>query len=339
MEEDLRRLEAEATALLEAAADLRALEEARVKVFGKQGLVTVGLPQMKDVPAQLRPVIGKLANQVKQSVQGCFDARLAALEAAGKAAAGAARRFDPTLPGRLALPGRKHPLTLIWEDLVDIFTGFGFSVAEGPEVELSYYNFTALAIPEDHPARDGRDSFYIQGTTVLRTETSAVQIRTMETQEPPVRIIAPGRVYRRDAVDATHCHTFHQCEGLLVDRDVSFGDLKGILYATAQELYGEGAIVRFTPDYFPFTEPSAQMAIWYGREGICRDPNDPDARWLEVLGCGMVDPQVLANVGYDSETYTGFAFGVGMERLAMLKYGVDDIRLFFEGDLRFTGQF
>ena len=339
MEEDLRRLEAEATALLSAAADARSLEEARVKVFGKQGLLTVGLPQMKDVPAELRPVIGKLANQVKQTVQACFDERREALEAAAKAAAGAARRFDPTLPGRLPVPGRKHPLTLIWEDLVDIFTGFGFAVAEGPEVELSYYNFTALAIPEDHPARDGRDSFYIRGNTVLRTETSAVQIRTMETQEPPVRIIAPGRVYRRDAVDATHCHTFHQCEGLLVDRDVSFGDLKGILYATAQELYGEGAIVRFTPDYFPFTEPSAQMAIWRGPEGICTDPDDPAGHWLEILGCGMVDPQVLANVGYDSERYTGFAFGVGLERLAMLRWGIDDIRLFFENDLRFLNQF
>ncbi len=212
-------------------------------------------------------------------------------------------------------------------------------MAEGPEVELSYYNFTALAIPEDHPVRDGRDSFFITDDVVLRTETSAVQIRTMETQEPPVRIIAPGRVYRRDAVDATHCHTFHQCEGLLVDRDVSFGDLKGILFATAEELYGEGVIARFTPDYFPFTEPSAQMAIWYGRDGVCRDPEDPSARWLEVLGCGMVDPQVLANVGYDPDEYSGFAFGVGMERLAMLKYGIDDIRLFFDGDVRFGRQF
>jgi phenylalanyl-tRNA synthetase alpha chain len=339
MEDKLRALRAEAEALLAAAGEARQLEEARVKVFGKSGLLTLGLPQMKDVPPEQRRDVGRLSNDIRQSLQAAFDERKEHLEEVARHARQAARRFDPTLPGRLALPGRKHPLTLIQDDLIDIFTGFGFTVAEGPEVELSYYNFTALAIPEDHPARDGRDSFYVSADVVLRTETSAVQIRTMETHEPPVRIIAPGRVYRRDAVDATHCHTFHQCEGLLVDEGVSFADLKGILYAAAQELYGEGVIVRFTPDYFPFTEPSAQMAIWYGREGICRDAGDPEARWLEVLGCGMVDPQVLANVGYDSERYTGFAFGVGMERLAMLKYGVDDIRLFFENDLRFLSQF
>jgi phenylalanyl-tRNA synthetase alpha chain len=339
MEARLLELEAEAQGVLASAGDLRALDEARVRLFGKQGLLTLGLPSMKDVPADQRPVIGKLANRVKQGVEAAFEARRAELVEAQRQREAAARRWDPTLPGRLALPGRRHPLELIREDLIDIFTGFGFTVAEGPEVELSYYNFTALAIPEEHPARDSRDSFYVSDDVVLRTETSAVQIRTMETHEPPVRIIAPGRVYRRDAVDATHCHTFHQCEGLLVDEGISFADLKGILYAAAQELYGEGVIVRFTPDYFPFTEPSAQMAIWYGKQGICRNPDDPEARWLEVLGCGMVDPQVLANVGYDSERYTGFAFGVGMDRLAMLKYGIDDIRLFFENDLRFLAQF
>jgi phenylalanyl-tRNA synthetase alpha chain len=339
MEDRLRALEAEAAALLAAADDLAGLEEARIRVFGKQGLLTLGLPSMKDVPPEQRPLLGKLANQVKRAVTTAYETRRQVLELNLRLAAAAARRFDPSLPGRLPLPGRRHPLSLIREDLIEIFAGFGFTVAEGPEVELSYYNFTALAIPEEHPARDGRDSFYVAGDVVLRTETSAVQIRTMETHEPPVRIIAPGRVYRRDAVDATHCHTFHQCEGLLVDEGVSFGDLKGILYAAAQELYGQGVIVRFTPDYFPFTEPSAQMAIWYGQGGICRDPADPTARWLEVLGCGMVDPQVLANVGYDSERFTGFAFGVGMERLAMLKYGIDDIRLFFENDLRFLNQF
>lgn len=339
MEARLLELEAQALAALAAASDPRSLEEARVAILGKKGLLTLGLPAMKDVPGDLRPVIGKLINRIKQGVEATLEARRTELDEEERQRAAAANRLDVTLPGRLAVPGRRHPLQLICDELVDIFTGFGFSVAEGPEVELSYYNFTALAIPEEHPARDGRDSFYIDGDVVLRTETSAVQVRYMETHEPPVRIIAPGRVYRRDAVDATHCHTFHQCEGLLVDEGVSFGDLKGTLYAMAQELYGEGVLLRFTPDYFPFTEPSAQMAIWYGKEGICRDPDDPQARWLEVLGCGMVDPQVLANVGYDSERYTGFAFGVGMERLAMLKYGIDDIRLFFENDLRFLSQF
>lgn len=339
MEEKLRELRQAALELIRGAHDAKSMDEVRARIFGKQGLLATGLPKMAEVPAELKRVIGQLSNEVRGEVQTAFDELRTRLEAAARAQADGARRYDPTLPGRLALPGRRHPLTIIWEDLVDIFTGFGFDVAEGPEVELSYYNFTALAIPEDHPVRDGRDSFFITDDVVLRTETSAVQIRTMETQEPPVRIIAPGRVYRRDAVDATHCHTFHQCEGLLVDRDVSFGDLKGILFATAEELYGEGVIARFTPDYFPFTEPSAQMAIWYGRDGVCRDPEDPSARWLEVLGCGMVDPQVLANVGYDPDEYTGFAFGVGMERLAMLKYGIDDIRLFFDGDVRFGRQF
>jgi len=339
MEEKLRELEQSARAVLDAAGDLKALEQARIAVFGKKGMLATGLPDMKDVSQEDRPLVGKLRNSITKSLEACFEERTAILKNAAQAAAQDERRLDVTLPGRVPVPGRRHPLTLVLNELVEIFAGFGFTVADGPEVELGYYNFTALAIPEDHPARDDRDSFYVNRDVVLRTETSAVQIRTMETTEPPVRIIAPGRVYRRDAVDATHCHTFHQVEGLLVDKGVSFADLKGTLYAFAKELFGPGVIVRFTPDYFPFTEPSAQMGIWMGNEGISSDPDDPNAKWLEILGCGMVDPQVLANVGYDSETYTGFAFGVGLERLAILKYGIDDIRLFFENDLRFLAQF
>lgn len=339
MEEKLRALQAEAGAVLAAAGTPAELEAARVQVFGKKGLLANGLPQMRDVEPADRPVVGKLANAIKQQLEAQFEARQAEVEAAARQTARAAAELDITLPGRIPLPGRRHPLTVVLEDLIDIFTGLGFTVADGPEVELSYYNFTALAIPEDHPARDDRDSFYIGDDIVLRTETSAVQIRTMETHEPPIRIIAPGRVYRRDAVDATHCHTFHQVEGLLVDEGISFADLKGTLYALATELFGDGVIVRFTPDYFPFTEPSAQMGIWRGPDGISLSLDDPDGRWLEILGCGMVDPQVLANVGYDSEKYTGFAFGVGLERLAILKYGIEDIRLFFENDLRFLAQF
>ncbi len=340
MEEKLRAVAAEARAILAAADDLKALEEARVRVFGKKGLLTVNLPAMNEVPAEQRPQLGKLRNEITGELNALLGERKSALEELARAATRAADRFDASMPGRVPLPGRRHPLTLVLHELVDIFCGLGFHVADGPEVELAYYNFTALAIPEDHPARDGRDSFYTQGGgVVLRTETSAVQIRHMETHEPPVRIIAPGRVYRRDAVDATHCHTFHQVEGLLVDEGISFAHLKATLYALARELFGEGVILRFTPDYFPFTEPSAQMAIWRGPEGISTDPDDPDGRWLEILGCGMVDPQVLANVGYDSERWTGFAFGVGLERLAILKYGIDDIRLFTENDLRFLAQF
>lgn len=339
MEDRLRALEAEARDLLAAPADLRELEEARVRVFGKKGVLTVGLPDMKHVPVEERPLVGKLRNAILKELEALFEARKVELAEQARQQAESERELDVTLPGRVPRPGRRHPLTLVLNELVDIFAGFGFTIADGPEVELSYYNFTALAIPEDHPARDDRDSFYVTDEVVLRTETSAVQVRYMETHEPPVRIIAPGRVYRRDAVDATHCHTFHQVEGLLVDQGVSFGDLKGTLYALARELFGEGVICRFTPDFFPFTEPSAQMAIWRGREGISTDPADPNGRWLEVLGCGMVDPQVLANVGYDSERFTGYAFGVGLERLAILKYGIDDIRLFFENDLRFLAQF
>lgn len=339
MEQRLRSLEAEAREVILAATDLAQLEQARVRVFGKKGLLATGLPDMREVPEADRPLVGRLRNSITRGLETLFAERRAAIENAARAAARAMRALDVTLPGRVALPGRRHPLTLVLEELVDIFTGFGFQVADGPEVELSYYNFTALAIPEDHPARDDRDSFYVTPEIVLRTETSAVQVRYMETHDPPVRIIAPGRVYRRDAVDATHCHTFHQVEGLLVDEGVSFADLKGTLYALARELFGPGVIARFTPDFFPFTEPSAQMSIWRGADGISSDPHDPNGRWLEILGCGMVDPQVLANVGYDSERYTGFAFGVGLERLAILKFGIDDIRAFFENDLRLLAQF
>jgi len=225
------------------------------------------------------------------------------------------------------------------DEIVDIFVGMGFTVVEGPEVELEYYNFIALNIPPDHPARDDHDSFFITDHILLRTETSAVQIRTMETQEPPVRIIAPGRVYRRDAVDATHSHTFHQVEGLLVDEHISFGDLKGVLQVFAQKMFGQDVRMRFRPDYFPFTEPSAEASISCFSCGGGGCPLCKFTGWIEILGSGMVHPQVLENVGYDSERYTGFAFGMGLERLAMLKYGITDIRLFFENDLRFLQQF
>ncbi len=339
MEAVLRALEADAAAVIAAADGPEALEQARIRVFGKKGLLAAGLPDMRAVPADQKRHVGQLRNEITRALEAAFEQRRQAVEAAAAARSAAAQRLDVTLPGRIRAPGRHHPLEVVRRELIEIFCGLGFSVVDGPEVELAYFNFTALAIPEDHPARDDRDSFYVTDDVVLRTETSAVQIRTMETHEPPVRIIAPGRVYRRDAVDATHCHTFHQVEGLLVDEGVSFADLKGTLYAFCAELFGEGVIVRFTPDYFPFTEPSAQMGVWWAGDGISTDPADPRGRWLELGGMGMVDPQVLDNVGYDSERYTGFAFGLGIDRMAMLKYGIDDIRLFFENDLRFLSQF
>jgi len=339
MEAEIQQVEAEALACIAAAGDLAALEQVRQAVFGRRGLLASRLPDMKNVPPEQRPLVGRRRNEVQQAVQAAFEARRAELEKAAAEAARRAEELDVTLPGRLLRRGRKHPLTLVLEEIVDIFVGMGFSVAEGPEVELEYYNFIALNIPPDHPARDDHDSFYITDHLLLRTETSAVQIRTMEKQDPPVRIIAPGRVYRRDAVDATHTHTFHQVEGLLVDEHITFGDLKGTLHSFARAMFGADVRMRFRPDHFPFTEPSAEASISCfacggSGCGLCKQTG-----WIEVLGCGMVHPQVLENCGYDSERLTGYAFGMGLERLAMLKYGIPDIRLFFENDLRFLRQF
>jgi phenylalanyl-tRNA synthetase alpha chain len=339
MEAELNQVQAEATASIATAEDLAALEQVRQAVLGKRGLLATRLPDMKNVPPEQRPMIGRQRNEIQQAVQAAFDARRAELEAAAEEAARKAEELDVTLPGRAPRRGRKHPLTLVLDEIVDIFVGLGFTVAEGPEVELEYYNFIALNIPPDHPARDDHDSFYVTDHLLLRTETSAVQIRTMEMQEPPVRIIAPGRVYRRDAVDATHTHTFHQVEGLWVDEHVTFGDLKGTLHAFARQMFGADVRMRFRPDHFPFTEPSAEASISCfacggSGCGLCKQTG-----WIEILGCGMVHPQVLENCGYDSEQLTGYAFGMGLERLAMLKYGIPDIRLFFENDLRFLRQF
>jgi len=339
MEEELRQVQAEAEALIRGAADLKALEQVRHAVLGKKGLLATRLPDMAQVPKDQRPLIGRLRNEIQKGVQAVFEARREELETQAQAAAQKAEELDVTLPGRAPRLGRRHPLTLVLEEIIDIFVGMGFVVAEGPEVELEYYNFIALNIPPEHPARDDHDSFYITDDLLLRTETSAVQIRTMETQEPPVRIIAPGRVYRRDAVDATHSHTFHQVEGLLVDERITFGDLKGTLHAFARQMFGSEVRMRFRPDHFPFTEPSAEASISCfscGGEGcsLCKRTG-----WIEILGCGMVHPQVLENCGYDSEALTAFAFGMGLERLAMLKYGIPDMRMFFENDLRLLRQF
>jgi phenylalanyl-tRNA synthetase alpha chain len=323
---------------IERAATRRDLEEARVRYLGKKGALTLLLRALPDLPAAERPVVGREANLAKAEIESVLESRLAALESLERRARLAADRPDLTLPGRRVVPGRLHPLTQVHDEIVDVFTGMGFAVVEGPEVELDYYNFEALNIPKDHPARDMQDTFYVGGEILLRTHTSPMQIRTMERQKPPVRIIVPGRVYRRDA-DITHSPVFHQVEGLAVDRGISMADLKGTLELFARELFGADSRIRFRPSFFPFTEPSAEVDVlcFLCKGGGCRVCKA--SGWLEILGSGMVHPRILQAMGYDTEEVTGWAFGMGIERVAMLRYGIDDIRLLFENDLRFLSQF
>jgi phenylalanyl-tRNA synthetase alpha chain len=314
------------------------LERVRVKYLGKKGVLTQLLRSMPALLPDERPVVGREANEAKAEIEAELARRLAAVTRAARRARLAAEHVDLTLPGRRIEPGGTHPLSRVLDEIVDVFVGLGFAVAEGPEVELDYYNFEALNIPPDHPARDMQDTFYVSDEVLLRTHTSPVQIRTMLAQKPPVRIICPGTVYRRDA-DITHSPMFHQVEGLAVDREISMADLKGTLDLFARELFGPDSQIRFRPSFFPFTEPSAEVDVrcFLCKGGGCRVCKGTG--WLEILGCGMVHPQVFRNVGYDPEAVTGWAFGMGVERVAMLKYGVDDIRLFFENDLRFLAQF
>ncbi|HEY7602378.1 MAG TPA: phenylalanine--tRNA ligase subunit alpha, partial [Methylomirabilota bacterium] len=304
---------------IERAATRRDLEEARVRYLGKKGTLTLLLRALPDLPAAERPVVGREANLAKAEIESVLEARLAGLERLERGARLAADRPDLTLPGRRVMPGRLHPLTQVHDEIVDVFTGMGFAVVEGPEVELDYYNFEALNIPKDHPARDMQDTFYVGGEILLRTHTSPMQIRTMERQKPPVRIIVPGRVYRRDA-DITHSPVFHQVEGLAVDRGISMADLKGTLELFARELFGADSRIRFRPSFFPFTEPSAEVDVlcFLCKGGGCRVCKA--SGWLEILGSGMVHPRILQAMGYDTEEVTGWAFGMGIERVAMLRY-------------------
>ena len=323
---------------IERATTRRDLDEVRVKYLGKRGTLTQLLRALPRLPPAERPIVGKEANAAKAGLESELEARQVLLEGLERRARLAGDRPDLTLPGRRVVPGALHPLTQVHDEIVDVFTGMGFAVAEGPEVELDFYNFEALNIPKDHPARDMQDTFYVGGEVLLRTHTSPVQIRTMERQKPPVRIICPGRVYRRDA-DITHSPVFHQVEGLAVDRGISMGDLKGTLALFARELFGPDSRIRFRPSFFPFTEPSAEVDVlcFLCKGGGCRVCKQ--SGWLEILGSGMVHPRILRAMGYDTEEVTGWAFGMGIERVAMLRYGVDDIRLFFENDLRFLSQF
>lgn len=329
---DLSQIVAQARQEIRNAGDLAAIETLRVRYLGRKSVLTEQMKRLGSLPADERPLFGKAVNDAKEALSSLIEARHAELERNAIALRLAKERVDVTLPGRGERPGGLHPVTLTLNRVIALFGQLGFEVAEGPEIEDDYHNFTALNIPAHHPARAMHDTFYFDAHTLLRTHTSPVQIRAMERRKPPMRIIAPGRVYRCD-YDQTHSPMFHQVEGLLVDDRVSFADLKGLLAEFLRVFFEvEELQMRFRPSYFPFTEPSAEVDI--------RLPTEHGhSGWLEVLGCGMVHPNVFASVGIDSERYTGLAFGLGVERLAMLRYGVNDLRLFFENDLRFLTQF
>lgn len=338
MKEKLNLLKQKALQNLTQSQSLNELNELRIKFLGKKGELTQILRGMLELSPEERPAIGKLANEIKEDLEREFSQKILELKQQLKSKKLEEERIDVTIPSKVVL-GHKHPLTLVMDEIREIFIGLGYEVVEGPEIELDYYNFEALNTPKDHPARDVQDTFYITDEILLRTQTSPVQVRTMEKRKPPLKIIAPGRVYRSDAVDATHSPMFHQVEGLTIGENITMGDLKGTLVAFARDMFGRDRKARFRPHYFPFTEPSAEMdisCIACQGEGcrICKYTG-----WLEILGCGMVHPNVLENVGYDPEKVNGFAFGMGIERIAMLKYGINDMRLFYENNLRFLEQF
>jgi phenylalanyl-tRNA synthetase alpha chain len=338
MKDKLEALLSQAVKELSGISTEEALHEVRVRFLGRKGDLTALMKGIGALPPEERPLMGQVVNEVRDKLDEKFDTALINIRAARKAQKLKEERIDVTLPGRRISLGTKHPITLVIEEIIDIFAGLGFQVAEGPEIELDYYNFEALNFPKDHPARDMQDTFFIGENLLLRTHTSPVQIRTMLKHAPPLRIIAPGTVYRCDS-DATHSPMFHQIEGLLVDKGITFGDLKGILTIFVNQCFGKGTGVRLRPSFFPFTEPSAEVdiacVICKGKGcRVCKNSG-----WLEILGAGMVDPEVYRHVHYDPESVSGFAFGMGIERIAMLKYGINDMRLLFENDLRFLGQF
>jgi len=334
----IEQLQADALAEVGAASDLSGLDRVRVRYLGKSGLLTAQLKQLGRLPKEERPMAGQAINQAKVRLQRAIEARKSGLEQDALTKRLAAERIDVTLPGRGQRPGGLHPVTRTLQRIERLFANAGFSVAEGPEIEDDFHNFEALNIPAHHPARAMHDTFYFDQHLLLRTHTSPVQIRVMKDAEPPLKIIAPGRVYRCDS-DLTHTPMFHQVEGFLVDQQASFADLKGVLYDFLTRFFERELRLRFRPSYFPFTEPSAEVdieCVMCGGDG-CRVCGH--SGWLEVLGCGMIHPEVFRHVGIDDEKFTGYAFGMGVERLAMLRYGVNDLRLFFENDLRFLRQF
>jgi phenylalanyl-tRNA synthetase alpha chain len=338
MNEELQKIKEQSIKVLKQLTTESDIYQQKSLILGKKGSLTRLLKGLKDIPAEERPAFGKLVNEVKNEIESLIEESLIASRQSKKEQELSKDDFDATLPGRSVPLGRRHPITLITDEILSIFTSLGFETVEGPEIELDFFNFEALNIPKDHPARDMHDTFYISDEQLLRTHTSPVQIRTMKKTEPPLKIICPGKVYRCDS-DVSHTPMFHQIEGLMVDENIAFSDLKGLLTIFIHQIFDKDTSLRFRPSFFPFTEPSAEVDI---QCVICRGSGCrvcSGTGWLEILGCGMVNPKVFENVGYDSENITGLAFGLGVERIAMLRYGINDIRLYFENDYRFLSQF
>ena len=339
MKEKLAELKEKALAQIGASEGLEKLNDIRVAFLGKKGELTDMLKSLKDVAPEERPAVGQMVNEARAAIEAKLEERKRAFEKRLREERLAAETIDVTLPAKKPMLGHRHPNTIALEEVERIFVGMGYEVVEGPEVEYDYYNFEALNIPKNHPARDEQDTFYVTDSIVLRTQTSSVQAHVMEQGKLPIRIIAPGRVFRSDEVDATHSPSFHQIEGLVIDKHITFADLKGTLAEFAKELFGADTKVKFRPHHFPFTEPSAEVDVSCFKCGgkgcrFCKGSG-----WIEILGCGMVHPHVLEMSGIDPETYMGFAFGVGLERIALLKYEIDDMRLLYENDMRFLKQF
>ena len=339
MKEKLELLKSEALGLIADATDEKAIDEVRVKYLGKKGELTAILKQMGGLSPEERPIMGQLVNKAKAELEEAINNAFAAFKKKAADEKIKAETLDITMPSKPAKKGGLHPLNVVLNDMIDIFQSMGFDVVDGPEVETDHYNFEALNVPQDHPARDMQDTFYLAENLLLRTQTSAAQMRTMENRKPPIKIICPGRVYRADEVDATHSPVFHQIEGLVVDKDITMCDLKGVLEQFAHEIYGKETEVKFRPSFFPFTEPSVEVDV------TCSECRGKGCRvckgsgWIEILGAGMVHPRVLKACGIDPEEYSGFAFGIGLDRLTTTRYKISDIRLLFENDLRFLKQF
>ncbi len=339
MKEKLEQIKAAAQKAIAEAADEKGIDDIRVRFLGKKGELTAILKQMGGLSPEERPIIGQLANKIRAELEGNIESASKDFKEKADELKLKAETIDITMPAEPAVTGKLHPLNTVLNDLIDLFQSMGFDVVDGPEVETDHYNFEALNVPADHPARDMQDTFYIAENLLLRTQTSAAQIRTMETRKPPIKIICPGRVYRADEVDATHSPVFHQIEGLVVDKGITMCDLKGVLEQFAHEIYGPETEVKFRPSFFPFTEPSVEVDV------TCSECRGKGCRvckgsgWIEILGAGMVHPRVLKSCGIDPEEYSGFAFGIGLDRITTTRYKISDIRLLFENDLRFLSQF